>query len=150
MSPRAIRQAACAVAVDESFGAGPVVRETGLAEAPKYPNAGRDWGWQWLFPATRIYVDRITGRRRRHHLHESVLQRAVKDAARHAGIAKRATCLLTGSNPDITSASGVSSIITSTPVSRSMVLMFRPSFPIIFPFTSSDGKLTTVVVASAI
>jgi integron integrase len=58
----------------------------------KYPNAGRDWGWQWVFPATRIYVDRITGQRRRHHLHESVLQRAVKDAVRGAGIAKPATC----------------------------------------------------------
>jgi integron integrase len=43
----------------------------------KYPHAGRDWGWQWIFPATRIYVDHLTGQRRRHHLHESVLQRAV-------------------------------------------------------------------------
>ena len=58
----------------------------------KYPNAGRAWGWQWVFPATRIYVDRVTGQRRRHHLHESVLQRAVKDAVRSAGIAKPATC----------------------------------------------------------
>jgi integron integrase len=58
----------------------------------KYPNAGRDWGWQWVFPATRFYVDRVTGQRRRHHLHESVLQRAVKDAVHAAGIAKPATC----------------------------------------------------------
>jgi integron integrase len=58
----------------------------------KYPNAGRAWGWQWVFPATRVYVDRVTGQRRRHHLHESVLQRAVKDAVRSAGIAKPATC----------------------------------------------------------
>jgi integron integrase len=42
----------------------------------KYPNAGRAWGWQWVFPATRI-VDRVTSQHRRHHLHESVLQRAV-------------------------------------------------------------------------
>ena len=62
------------------------------ALARKYPNAGREWGWQWVFPATRIYVERLTGQRRRHHLHESVLQRAVKDAVRSAGIAKRATC----------------------------------------------------------
>jgi len=62
------------------------------ALARKYPNAGRDWGWHWVFPATRIYVDRLTGQRRRHHLHESVLQRAVKDAVRGAGIAKPATC----------------------------------------------------------
>lgn len=45
-----------------------------------------------MFPATRIYVDRETGQRRRHHLHESVLQRAVKDAVRRAEIPKPATC----------------------------------------------------------
>jgi integrase len=60
--------------------------------ARKYPNAGREWGWQWVFPATRIYVDRLTGQRGRHHLHESVLQRAAKDAARSTGIAEHATC----------------------------------------------------------
>jgi integron integrase len=58
----------------------------------KYPNAGREWPWQWVFPATRIYVDRLTGQRRRHHLHESVLQRALKTAALRAGIAKRVSC----------------------------------------------------------
>ena len=62
------------------------------ALARKYPNAGREWAWQWVFPATRFYVDRVTGQRRRHHLHESVLQRAVKDAVRGVGIGKRATC----------------------------------------------------------
>ncbi len=45
-----------------------------------------------MFPATRIYLDRVTGQRRRHHLHESVLQRAVKDAVRQAGMPKRASC----------------------------------------------------------
>ena len=58
----------------------------------KYPNAGQEWGWQWVFPATRYYVDRVTGRQYRHHLHESVLQKAVREAARNAGIAKPATC----------------------------------------------------------
>jgi hypothetical protein len=58
----------------------------------KYPNAPREWAWQWVFPATRFYVDEATGERRRHHLHESVLQLAVKDAARVAGIARPATC----------------------------------------------------------
>ena len=62
------------------------------ALARKYPNAGREWPWQWVFPASRSYVDHATGQRRRHHLHESVLQRAVKEAARFAGISKRATC----------------------------------------------------------
>jgi Phage integrase family len=61
------------------------------ALARKYPNAGREWPWQWTFPATRFYVDRATGQRRRHHLHESVLQRAVLDAVRRAGLGKRAT-----------------------------------------------------------
>jgi integrase len=45
-----------------------------------------------LFPATRFYEDRETGERRRHHLHESVVQRSVKDAARQAGLARPATC----------------------------------------------------------
>ena len=58
----------------------------------KYSGAAVEWGWQWVFPATRFYVDRQTGERRRHHLHESVLQRAVKDAARTAGISRPATC----------------------------------------------------------
>lgn len=58
----------------------------------KYPRAGREWAWQWVFPASRLYVDRVTGQRRRHHLHESVLQRSVKEAVRATGLAKRATC----------------------------------------------------------
>ncbi len=58
----------------------------------KYPNAATEWAWQWVFPATRWYVDSATGERRRHHLHESVLQRAVKAAVRAAGIAQPATC----------------------------------------------------------
>jgi len=62
------------------------------ALARKYPNAGCEWPWQWVFPATRIYMDRQTGQRRRHHLHESVLQRAVRFAALRAGIAKRVSC----------------------------------------------------------
>jgi integron integrase len=58
----------------------------------KYPNAEREWAWQWVFPATRFYQDDVTRERRRHHLHESVPQRAVRDAARAAGIARPATC----------------------------------------------------------
>ncbi len=45
-----------------------------------------------VFPATRFYCDSETGQRRRHHLHESVLQRVVKDAVRRAGITVPATC----------------------------------------------------------
>ncbi|HEY7729240.1 MAG TPA: integron integrase [Candidatus Eisenbacteria bacterium] len=58
----------------------------------KYPRAAWEVGWQWVFPATRFYRHAETGRRRRHHLHESVLQRAVRQAALRAGIAKPATC----------------------------------------------------------
>ena len=75
--------------LDLQHGAGWV--ELPWALARKYPNAGREWPWQWVFPATRIYVDRATGQHRRHHLHKSVLQRAVRDAVRHAGIPKRAS-----------------------------------------------------------
>jgi integron integrase len=58
----------------------------------KYPRAPTEWAWQFVFPATRLYVDRATGKARRHHLHETVLQRAVKDAARRADIPKPVGC----------------------------------------------------------
>lgn len=58
----------------------------------KYPNAGREWGWQWVFPATRVYVEPVSGERRRHHLHETVVQRVFKEAVRAARIAKPASC----------------------------------------------------------
>jgi integron integrase len=74
---------------DMRRGAGWVELPEALAR--KYPAAGREWGWQWCFPATRIHVARENGQRRRHHLHESVLQRAVKDAVRRAGISKPAS-----------------------------------------------------------
>jgi integron integrase len=51
----------------------------------KYPNAGKEWGWQWVFPATGHFVDRVTGEQRRHHLHESVLQRAFREARPESG-----------------------------------------------------------------
>jgi integron integrase len=62
------------------------------AVAVKYPGAAREWAWQWVFPARRQHVDRKTGERRRHHLHESVIQRAVKAAVQRSGIGKRASC----------------------------------------------------------
>jgi integron integrase len=72
-------------------------RGAGWVELPdalgrKYPNAGREWSWQWVFPATRCYVHPETGQRRRHHVHETVLQRAVRRAVLDAGIAKPASC----------------------------------------------------------
>jgi integron integrase len=62
------------------------------AFARKNPGAATEWAWQWVFPASRLAVDRRTGEIRRHHRHESVLSRDVKKAVRSAGIAKHATC----------------------------------------------------------
>jgi len=75
---------------DLRAGAGWVELPTALAG--KYPHAGREWVWQWVFPATRGYLHRETGQQRRHHLHESVLQRAVRGAAQRAATPKRVTC----------------------------------------------------------
>lgn len=58
----------------------------------KYPNASREWGWQWVFPASQIRLDPQSGEHRRHHVHESVLQRAVKAATRKTGLAKVVSC----------------------------------------------------------
>lgn len=69
---------------------GPAV-ELPDALARKYPNAAREWGWQWVFPASRVYTNE-QGERCRHHLHETVLQRAVHCAVKDAGLTKRATC----------------------------------------------------------
>ena len=75
---------------DLCAGAGTVELPGALAR--KLPGAERAWEWQWVFPATRPYVDDRSGARRRHHLHETVIQRAVTDAARRAAIPKRVTC----------------------------------------------------------
>ncbi len=58
----------------------------------KSPSAGREWPWQYVFPATRLWADPENGRRYRHHLHESAVQRSVREAVRRSGIEKRATC----------------------------------------------------------
>jgi integron integrase len=54
----------------------------------KYPNADREWGWQYVFPSERLSTDPRTGQVHRHHLNESGLQKAVREAARLAKIAK--------------------------------------------------------------
>lgn len=59
------------------------------ALARKFPAAGKDWSWQYVFPSARLSLDPRSGTARRHHLHENGLQRAVKQAARAAGIDKR-------------------------------------------------------------
>lgn len=54
----------------------------------KYPNAAKEWYWQYVFPSTKISKDPRSGKRRRHHAYETALQRAVRNAARSVGIPK--------------------------------------------------------------
>lgn len=73
-----------------------LARNAGKAPLPhaferRSPSAARDWIWQYVFPASRRYLH-PTGDYRRHHIHESAIQRAVRVAAAGAGIAKRVTC----------------------------------------------------------
>jgi integron integrase len=58
----------------------------------KFPNAGREWFWQYIFPAANLSRDPSSGRNLRHHLQEDNLQRAMKAAVKSAGLSKRATC----------------------------------------------------------
>jgi len=71
-------------AADVAAGGGRVMLPDALAR--KYPQANREWGWQWVFPASTLSTDPRSGERRRHHMHESVPQRAIRDARRRAGI----------------------------------------------------------------
>ncbi|MCP5133688.1 MAG: integron integrase [Gammaproteobacteria bacterium] len=63
-----------------------------FALARKYSNAGREWGWQYVFPASKRSIAPRSGIERRHHIQEQTLQRAVKEAVRASGIAKPASC----------------------------------------------------------
>lgn len=58
----------------------------------KYPNASREWGWQWVFPQQKRWRDPETGHQGRHHLDPSVMQKAVKRAVAAAGVSKAASC----------------------------------------------------------
>jgi integron integrase len=57
----------------------------------KYPQAGRQWGWQYVFPSHRLSLDPRANRVRRHHIDEKGVQRAMKEAVRDAGVVKPAT-----------------------------------------------------------
>ena len=74
--------------LEQGFGA--VFLPGALAE--KYPNAAREWRWQFVFPSARLSVDPRSGELRRHHFHENSLQKAVKKASEQAGISKRVNC----------------------------------------------------------
>jgi integron integrase len=58
----------------------------------KYPHKNKEWGWQYVFPASQLSVDPRSGVTQRHHLDESAMQREVHDAIRKAGIHKHASC----------------------------------------------------------
>jgi integron integrase len=75
---------------DLGRGGGAVFLPFGLKR--KYPNAARDWAWQYVFPAERISIDPRSGEQRRHHFAERNLQNAVKNAIRSAGLTKAASC----------------------------------------------------------
>ena len=63
-----------------------------FAFARKSPNAAREWGWQYVFPSSRLSIDPRSGRKQRHHIAGGVLQSALKRAVNAAGIVKRANC----------------------------------------------------------
>jgi integron integrase len=58
----------------------------------KYPDAALEWGWQWVFPQEKRWVNRQTGETGRHHVHPTLLQRDVREAVRRAGITKHVAC----------------------------------------------------------
>ena len=62
------------------------------ALARKYPNANREWRWQFVFPQEHRWVNHQTGQQGRHHVHESLVQKAVSQAVRKAGLTNRVTC----------------------------------------------------------
>ncbi len=75
---------------DLAAGGGEVYLPYALAR--KYPQAPREWGWQYVFPASHLSQDPRSGKVQRHHASETSLQRAVKEALRLAGIVKPASC----------------------------------------------------------
>jgi len=75
---------------DLAQGAGYVELPGALAR--KYPSASREWPWHWVFPATRQYIQEGSELLYRHHLHETVLQKAFRVAVRAARLIKPATC----------------------------------------------------------
>jgi integron integrase len=75
---------------DVKMGYGEVFLPDALEK--KYPNAPKEWGWQWVFPADKLSVDPRSGKVMRWHIHPSAIQRAAKEAVMKANLPKRASC----------------------------------------------------------
>jgi integrase len=75
---------------DIADGFGAVVLPYALER--KYPNAPREWHWQYVFPSANRSIDPRSGVERRHHLHASSIQTAIRTAVRRAGVQKPASC----------------------------------------------------------
>lgn len=75
---------------DLSEGWGRVALPDALAR--KYPNASAQWGWQWVFPQETRWCNEQMGEQGRHHVHETIVQRAVKEAVQRSGVTKHASC----------------------------------------------------------
>ena len=84
---------------EEDLGAGLGAVYLPFASEKKYPNAAIEWGWQYVFPASKISIAPRSGKKRRHHIDETILQKAVKAAIRQAGIAKQGSCHSLRSQP---------------------------------------------------
>jgi integron integrase len=87
---RQLRRAQAVHARDLADGWGRIVLPDALDR--KYPNAAAEWRWQWVFPQERRWRNPQTGEQGRHHVHETILQRAVKEAVRRAGVTKHVGC----------------------------------------------------------
>jgi integron integrase len=77
---------------EQDCGKGLGAVEIPFALARKYPKAPTEFHWQWVFSATRPYTDPGTGEKRKHHIHETALQRAVRQAAIDAHLDKPVSC----------------------------------------------------------